>query len=129
LLLQDRITQALEFNQRHHGMTAILFIDLDNFKNINDTFGHNLGDLLLKKVAKRLSASIRSEDTVARQGGDEFIVVLPYLTETSVVELVSQKILTQLSEPYHINQHEFYLTCSIGVALYPPSTAKMRMCC
>jgi diguanylate cyclase (GGDEF)-like protein/PAS domain S-box-containing protein len=119
LLLQDRITQALEFNQRHHGMIAVLFIDLDNFKNINDTFGHNLGDLLLKKVAKRLSASIRSEDTVARQGGDEFIVVLPYITETNVVELVSQKILTQLSEPYHINQHEFYLTCSIGIALYP----------
>lgn len=119
LLLQDRITQALEFNQRHHGMAAVLFIDLDNFKNINDTFGHNLGDLLLKKVAKRLLTSIRSEDTVARQGGDEFIVVLPHLTEISIVELVAQKILNQLSESYRINQHEFYLTCSIGIALYP----------
>ncbi|UJP05378.1 MAG: EAL domain-containing protein [Nitrosomonas sp.] len=119
LLLQDRITKALEFNQRHHGMTAVLFIDLDNFKNINDTFGHNLGDLLLKKVAKRLSTSIRSEDTVARQGGDEFIVVLPHFTELNVVELVSQKILSQVSEPYHISRHAFYITCSIGIALYP----------
>lgn len=119
LLLQDRITQALEFNQRHHGMAAVLFIDLDNFKNINDTFGHNLGDLLLKKVAKRLLASIRSEDTVARQGGDEFIVVLPHLTGMEGLEAVAQKILTQLSEPYRIDQHEFYLTCSIGIALYP----------
>ncbi|AEJ02591.1 diguanylate cyclase/phosphodiesterase with PAS/PAC sensor(s) [Nitrosomonas sp. Is79A3] len=119
LLLQDRITKALEFNQRHHGMIAVLFIDLDNFKNINDTFGHNLGDLLLKKVAERLSASIRSEDTVARQGGDEFIVVLPYLIETNVVDFVAQKILNQLSEPYFVNEHEFYITCSIGIALYP----------
>lgn len=119
LLLQDRITKALEFNQRHHGLAAVLFIDLDNFKSINDAFGHNLGDLLLKKVANRLSSSIRSEDTVARQGGDEFIVVLPYLVETAVVELVAQKILSQLSEPYHINQHEFFITCSIGIALYP----------
>lgn len=119
LLLQDRITKALEFNQRHHSMAAVLFIDLDNFKNINDTFGHNLGDQLLRKVAKRLLSSIRSEDTVARQGGDEFIVVLPYLIETSAVELVAQKILNQLSEPYHINRHEFFVTCSIGIALYP----------
>ncbi|MBV6446715.1 GGDEF and EAL domain-containing protein [Nitrosomonas sp.] len=119
LLLQDRITKALEFNQRHHNTMAVLFIDLDNFKSINDTFGHNLGDLLLKNVATRLSSSIRSEDTVARQGGDEFIVVLPHLVETSAVELVAQKILNQLSEPYRINHHEFFITCSIGIALYP----------
>ncbi len=118
-LLQDRITQAIEFNQRHHGMAAVLFIDLDNFKNINDTFGHDVGDLLLKKVGARLLSSIRSGDTVARQGGDEFIVILPYIKETSVVEMVAQKILDMLSKPYQVNVHEFHVTCSIGVALYP----------
>jgi len=119
LLLQDRITQALEFNQRHHGMAAVLFIDLDNFKAINDTFGHDTGDILLKSVGARLLSSIRSEDTVARQGGDEFIVVLPHFMEDSVVILVAQKILDQLSEPFQVDEHEFHVTCSIGIALYP----------
>lgn len=119
LLLQDRITQSLEFNQRHHGMAAVLFIDLDNFKNINDTFGHDTGDILLKNVGARLLSSIRSEDTVARQGGDEFIVVLPHFMEDSVVMLVVQKILDQLSEPFQVVEHEFHVTCSIGIALYP----------
>lgn len=119
LLLQDRITQSLEFNQRHHGMAAVLFIDLDNFKAINDTFGHNTGDVLLKSVGARLLSSIRSEDTVARQGGDEFIVVLPHFVEDSIVILVAQKILDQLSEPFQVDAHEFHITCSIGIALYP----------
>jgi len=119
LLLQDRITKALDFNRRHHNMTAVLFIDLDNFKFVNDAYGHNIGDHLLKKVAARFISSIRSEDTIARQGGDEFIVVLPHLIESNVAERVAQKILDRLSEPFHIEEKEFYLTCSIGIALFP----------
>ncbi len=120
LLLQDRLTQALAFNQRHHEcMSAVLFIDLDNFKAINDTFGHTTGDLLLKKVGERLLSSIRNEDTAARQGGDEFIVLLPHIMDKTDVEEVTQKILTQLSLPYEVNEHEFFISGSIGIALYP----------
>ncbi len=118
-LLQDRISQALAHNQRYHGVTAVLFIDLDHFKVINDSLGHDIGDLLLKDVAKRLLSSIRSEDTAARQGGDEFIVVLPHVVNTHDVEVVAQKILNVMALPFHVRTRELHIGASIGIAICP----------
>lgn len=119
LLLQDRITQAIAYNHRHHDISAILFIDLDHFKIINDSLGHSVGDLLLKEVAGRIVSSIRSEDTAARQGGDEFIVILPHIKNIQDVKAVADKILHVLTLPFHINKKELHIDGSIGIALYP----------
>ncbi|UJP01607.1 MAG: EAL domain-containing protein [Nitrosomonas sp.] len=119
LLLQDRLSQALAHNQRHHDFSAVLFIDLDHFKVVNDTLGHGFGDLLLKEVAVRLLSSIRSEDTASRQGGDEFIVILTEITDLEDVESIAKKILHLLALPYHINERILHIDSSIGIALYP----------
>lgn len=119
LLLQDRLSQALAHNQRHHDFSAVLFIDLDHFKVVNDTLGHGVGDLLLKEVAARLLSSIRSEDTASRQGGDEFIVILTEITDLEDVESIAEKILHLLALPYHINERILHIDSSIGIALYP----------
>jgi diguanylate cyclase (GGDEF)-like protein len=118
-LLQDRIAQALAHDRRSQEQAAVLFIDLDHFKNINDSLGHNAGDLLLKEVAARLSATIRSEDTVARHGGDEFIVLLPNITSPQDAQAVAQKILDELIRPFQIHGEEFHIGGSIGIALFP----------
>ena len=119
LLLQDRLSQALAHNQRHHNISAVLFIDLDHFKIINDTLGHSFGDILLKEVAMRLLSSIRSEDTASRQGGDEFIVILTHIVDITDVEAIAQKILNTLALPYQINEQVLHIDCSIGIALHP----------
>jgi|CXWL01.1.fsa_nt_gi two-component system CheB/CheR fusion protein len=119
LLLQDRLLQALAHNQRYRNIAAVLFIDLDHFKNVNDTLGHSFGDLLLKEVALRLLSSIRREDTASRQGGDEFIVILTHIIDISDIEGVVQKILSKLVLPYQINEQVLHIGCSIGIALYP----------
>ena len=118
-LIQDRIMQALARDQRTQQQAAVLFIDLDHFKVINDTLGHSVGDLLLKDVAMRLTAIMRTEDTVARQGGDEFIVLLPNIAAIQDAETVAQKILEALGQPYYINGNEMHIGGSIGIALYP----------
>ena len=118
-LLQDRITQVLAQCIRNHTQTAALFIDLDNFKNINDSLGHVMGDLLLKEVAARLISCIRTEDTVARQGGDEFIVILCDIHNAQSASFVAEKILNILVAPFHINEKEMRIGCSIGIALFP----------
>ncbi len=118
-LLQDRITQVLSQCIRNHTQIAVLFIDLDNFKNINDSLGHVMGDLLLKEVAARLTSCIRAEDTVARQGGDEFIVILCDIHDAQSASFVAQKILDILVSPFHINEKEMRIGCSIGIALFP----------
>lgn len=118
-LLQDRIEQALVHDTRHHRQMAVLFIDLDHFKTINDSLGHDIGDLLLKAVAKRLSACVRNEDTVARQGGDEFIVVLNSIAESLDAAKVAQKILDAMIRPYHIHKNELHIGGSIGIAVFP----------
>ncbi|PTQ78014.1 putative bifunctional diguanylate cyclase/phosphodiesterase [Nitrosomonas ureae] len=118
-LLQDRITQVLAQGIRNDSQTAVLFIDLDNFKNINDSLGHDMGDLLLKEVAARLKSCIRSEDTVARQGGDEFIVILCNIHNAQKASLVAQKILDILISPINLNKKEMHIGCSIGIALSP----------
>ncbi|WP_409304057.1 EAL domain-containing protein [Peribacillus sp. SCS-155] len=101
---------------------AILFLDLDRFKVINDTFGHSFGDLLLQQVAERLSACVEGKDTVSRQGGDEFIIYLPGLSRTHVSE-VAKSILKALSQPFSIAQQEVYITPSIGISMFPEDGA------
>ncbi len=118
-LLQDRIAQALAHNRRSQEQAAVLFIDLDHFKVINDSLGHDVGDGLLQEVAVRLSATVRNEDTVARQGGDEFIVLLPNIAGAQDAEAVAQKILDALMQPYQISDKELHIGGSIGIALFP----------
>lgn len=119
LLLQDRIEQALVQDARNQKQIAVLFIDLDHFKTINDSLGHEIGDFLLKAVAERLLACVRNEDTVARQGGDEFIVVLNSIGESLDAAKVAQKILDSLGQPYHIHENELHIGGSIGIAIFP----------
>lgn len=118
-LLQDRIEQALVHDMRSQRQMAVLFIDLDHFKTINDSLGHDIGDLLLKDVAERLLSCVRNEDTVARQGGDEFIVVLNAIAESLDAAKVAQKILDSLMQPYHIHKNELHIGGSIGIAVFP----------
>jgi diguanylate cyclase (GGDEF)-like protein/PAS domain S-box-containing protein len=118
-LLQDRLGQTLAYARRHERELALLFIDLDYFKNINDSLGHNAGDQLLKLVAARLAGSVREGDTVSRQGGDEFVVILSDVAAAEDVTLVTQKILHVMSESFDVDGRELYVTCSIGIALYP----------
>ncbi|MDO8412477.1 MAG: EAL domain-containing protein [Gallionellaceae bacterium] len=118
-LLLDRIEQVLVHVQRSHLHAAVLFIDLDKFKTINDTLGHDVGDLLLQAVTRRLIAGVRTEDTVARQGGDEFIVLLPSINNAQDAGTVAEKLLEALVLPYQINNKELYISASIGIAIYP----------
>ncbi len=118
-LLQDRIQQALAYDMRLQRQMAVLFIDLDHFKTINDSLGHEIGDLLLKAVADRLKFCIRNEDTVARQGGDEFIVVLNSIAESLDAAKVAQKILDSLMQSFHIHNNELHINGSIGIAVFP----------
>ncbi|NDP37265.1 MAG: EAL domain-containing protein [Rhodoferax sp.] len=122
-LLMDRLQQALVSSAREHGTGALLFIDLDNFKDLNDTQGHDVGDALLQQVAKRLLASVRETDTVARLGGDEFVVMLHGLDRdlaqaTAQVEQVGKKIMEQLNQAYRLGSAEHHSTPSIGATLF-----------
>ncbi|HEY8100717.1 MAG TPA: EAL domain-containing protein [Burkholderiaceae bacterium] len=118
-LLLDRITQAVQTAARNSWYVAVLYLDLDQFKTVNDSLGHNFGDMLLKAVAQRLRALVRSEDTVAHIGGDEFVVVLPNLKDNLNSSLVAQKILSEIMLPYLIEQQDLHITASIGVSICP----------
>lgn len=118
-LVQDRIQQTISWAQRANSQFAVMFIDLDKFKVINDSLGHDTGDQLLQTVAQRLSTSLRVGDTVGRQGGDEFIVLLANLSAPEDAALVAQKILCNLAHPYLINGHDLYTSASIGIAVFP----------
>jgi diguanylate cyclase (GGDEF)-like protein/PAS domain S-box-containing protein len=123
-LLQDRLEQAIARSQRHNHMGALLFLDLDHFKMINDSLGHPVGDALLLQVAERLHQHIRREDTAARMGGDEFVVLFPEISndpESTVtyVQEASEKLRLRLSEPFWIDEHVLHVTPSIGIALFP----------
>jgi diguanylate cyclase (GGDEF)-like protein/PAS domain S-box-containing protein len=118
-LMQDRIGQAISRADRSLKKFAVMFIDIDNFKNINDTLGHDVGDELLRGVAKRLSDSVRSHDTIARQGGDEFIVLLDQLEGHHGATRVAQKILDALRAPFRVGGSDQHVSGSIGIAVYP----------
>lgn len=119
LLLRDRFDQAVGVTQRRDaGWVALLYLDLDQFKSVNDTLGHEVGDRLLIAVAKRLEACVREIDTISRLGGDEFIILLTDIPDTHSVSLVTQKILDHLGEVFEIDQHRLTSTASIGIALY-----------
>ncbi len=118
-LLKDRLKQAIESAKRSAKVLGVMFIDLDNFKIINDSFGHSIGDEVLKLVAQRLKSSLREEDTIARIGGDEFIVVLQNLSESHDAAKIARKIIEGFKEPFVIDHNTFYITCSIGISLYP----------
>ncbi|MFO7839457.1 MAG: EAL domain-containing protein, partial [Desulfosalsimonadaceae bacterium] len=118
VLFQDRLAQAIKKKKRYSGYNfAVLFIDLDRFKSINDTLGHNVGDQLLMQTARRISDAVREVDTVARYGGDEFLILLENIPDQSACEAVTQRILDRFAEPVHIWGHEIMLRLSIGVLL------------
>ncbi len=119
ILLMDRLHQAIAQARREQSMLALLYLDLDKFKPVNDSFGHDIGDLLLKEVAIRLQACVKREsDTVSRLGGDEFVVLLAQLDE-SAATAVAENILESLKQPFLIQQHRLDISSSVGIALYP----------
>ncbi|CAH0300496.1 Cyclic di-GMP phosphodiesterase Gmr [Massilia sp. Bi118] len=119
LLLQDRLAQAIAHAQRARRQVGVMFIDLDRFKHVNDSLGHEAGDQLIVEIARRLSAVLRESDTVARQGGDEFVVVLADLASSDDAALVAGKLLESLFEPLSLVGHEVFPSGSIGIAMYP----------
>ncbi|MHB1675981.1 MAG: putative bifunctional diguanylate cyclase/phosphodiesterase [Sulfuriferula sp.] len=119
LLLNDRITQAIVQAERRGTQLAVLFLDLDNFKHINDSLGHEIGDKLLQSVAQRLSTCVRGCDTVSRQGGDEFVILLSEGKDVKDAALTADKILATLAQPQSIADHELHVTTSIGISTYP----------
>jgi len=119
LLFKDRLALAISNGDRNARKVAVLFLDLDRFKHINDTFGHDTGDLLLKATAQRLTAILRKSDTIARMGGDEFLLVLPEMAASNCADVVAEKILRAFSEPFTLNGHKISVTTSIGIAVYP----------
>ena len=118
-LFRDRLTHAMAQADRYHQKLAVMFLDLDRFKAINDTLGHNVGDQLLKIAAERLRSCVRDSDTVARLGGDEFTVIVEDIVEDHDAAAVAQKILDTLSQPFNLYGHEVFISVSVGVTLYP----------
>jgi diguanylate cyclase (GGDEF)-like protein/PAS domain S-box-containing protein len=118
-LFQERLSRALARGQRNQTMVALLFIDLDHFKQVNDTMGHLAGDALLQQVAERLSSCIRQGDTVARLSGDEFTIILEDITDPRDTALVTHKVLSLLNEPFNLKGQQAHISSSVGVALYP----------
>jgi diguanylate cyclase (GGDEF)-like protein/PAS domain S-box-containing protein len=126
-LLLDRLNQALAQAQRHRRSLAVMFLDLDRFKDVNDTLGHDVGDELLKVVAERLELCVRGGDTVSRQGGDEFVIILSEIAQQQDAALVAEKILEVLSQPVTIHRHKLRITTSIGIAVYTVDSADDAM--
>ncbi len=118
-LFRDRLTHAVAQPNRKNRLVALLFLDLDRFKMINDSLGHHAGDELLQAVSERLLANAREEDTVARLGGDEFTVILEDITNTEDATIVARKILEVMGKPFYLDGHEVFVTTSIGIAIFP----------
>jgi diguanylate cyclase (GGDEF)-like protein/PAS domain S-box-containing protein len=119
LLLRDRFEQAVAQADRDHSGVAVLFLDLDNFKEVNDSLGHNYGDTLLVRVVARLRACLRDADTISRQGGDEFVVLLPNLRDLASIGNIAQHIVDAFAEPFEIENYSLNTTFSIGISMYP----------
>jgi diguanylate cyclase (GGDEF)-like protein/PAS domain S-box-containing protein len=123
LLFQDRLQQAISHASRQHWKVAVMFLDLDRFKIINDTLGHNVGDSLLQSVSERLAQCLRQEDTVSRFGGDEFVILVSEARDRLLIERIAQKITEAFGRPFSIDGHELNITTSIGISVYPDHSA------
>jgi diguanylate cyclase (GGDEF)-like protein/PAS domain S-box-containing protein len=119
LLLNDRLTEAMSLAHRYGRQLALLFLDVDRFKHINDSLGHLIGDRLLQLIAQRLLGCVRASDTVSRQGGDEFVILLSELTRAQDATVCADKILEILRSPHRIDEHVLHVTASIGIVTYP----------
>jgi diguanylate cyclase (GGDEF)-like protein len=119
VLLNDRVSEAIVLSSRYGRKLAVLFLDLDRFKHINDSLGHVVGDRLLQSVARRLFTCVRSSDTVGRQGGDEFVLLLREVSHVQDAAITAAKILEALRKPHDIDGHKVHITGSIGIATYP----------
>jgi len=119
MLLNDRVNQAITLAPRHSKKVAVLFLDLDGFKHINDSLGHPIGDKLLQSIAKRLVDCVRSSDTVSRQGGDEFVVLLSEMEQSEDAAISAMRLLQAVAEAHTIDQHDLHVTTSIGVSVFP----------
>jgi diguanylate cyclase (GGDEF)-like protein/PAS domain S-box-containing protein len=119
MLLNDRVNQSIGLAQRHSKKVAVLFLDLDGFKHINDSLGHPTGDKLLQSIAKRLVDCVRASDTVSRQGGDEFIVLLSEVEHSEDAAITARRMLQAVVEAHPIDQHDLHVTASIGLSVYP----------
>jgi diguanylate cyclase (GGDEF)-like protein/PAS domain S-box-containing protein len=122
-LLHDRVSHAIARCQRDHKLLALLFIDLDNFKRINDSLGHGVGDDVLREAAKRLQRCVRQSDTVARLGGDEFVVAVPFLEEGTHAIVIAQSVISALQMPFQVNGQEMDVGASVGISLFPDHAA------
>jgi diguanylate cyclase (GGDEF)-like protein len=123
VLLRDRLRQAIELAGRGRRRLAVMFLDLDRFKTINDSLGHGVGDLLLQLVARRLVACVRRSDTVSRQGGDEFVLMFPEIEQADDAGLFAQKILLAMAAPHLVEHHALHVGVSIGIGIYPDDGA------
>jgi diguanylate cyclase (GGDEF)-like protein/PAS domain S-box-containing protein len=119
LLLNDRLERAISTARRHDRSLAVLFMDLDGFKRINDCFGHAVGDQLLQSVARRLTAGVRTSDTVCRQGGDEFVVLLSEVTSAAGATFSADNLLAAIAAPHRIGDRDLHVTSSVGIGVYP----------
>jgi diguanylate cyclase (GGDEF)-like protein len=118
-LLTDRLAQSIALAQRHRKRVALMFLDLDNFKEINDSLGHTVGDQVLQSASKRLLACVRHSDTVSRYGGDEFVVVLSEIEAARDAARAAEKLLKAMAAPHLIGEHRLDITVSIGISIYP----------
>lgn len=126
-LFTDRLSRSMVRAKRQKTQVALMFLDLDRFKWVNDTLGHNIGDMLLQKAAGRILKCVRESDTVSRLGGDEFTIVLPDLLNTHDVEKVARKVLETLSEPFNISGHEIFVSGSVGITVYPDDGKELEL--
>jgi diguanylate cyclase (GGDEF)-like protein len=118
-LLMDRVEQAIVTAYRHHNLLGILFLDIDYFKHVNDTLGHDIGDELLKAIAARVTALLRQQDTIARISGDEFVILLNGISSSQDPGIVAEKILERIKDVFLISGHIINISGSIGIAIYP----------
>lgn len=125
-LLEIKLLRCIARSDRHHNSVALLYFDLDNFKNINDTYGHDVGDMVLIQVGERLTSSLRQIDVIARIGGDEFCIVIEDIKELTTLDTIIKNVRSQISKPFIINKHTLDISASIGISIYPRDTTDIN---